>query len=322
MKTLVVPTIRPKHLNEFLTAWEGRGGWDRVIVVEDNPTRTFEDLRIDAHYSWAEIEALAGPASDIFSRRDSAIRCFGFLAAYKTGATHVLTMDDDCFPLPGTEDLFGDHLRAMAHPVWVPSVPGTRTRGLPYKNLGTVNADINCGLWTNAGDPDAVQALGMLAQGKAHRFDPPKGSRLLARNQLAPQCGMNLCFTARAVPLMYFPLMGLGQPFGRFDDIFAGVISQTIAHHLGWSVSFGDPHVEHLRASDPFKNLVKEAPGVLVNETFWERVTGAELPTAVPPALCVRGLGAVLSTDPDPYVAKVGSCLVQWARLCESDLVF
>lgn len=36
-------------------------------------------------------------------------------------------------------------------------------------------------------------------------------------------CGMNLAFDRKLIgPAMYFGLMGQGQPWGRYDDMWAG----------------------------------------------------------------------------------------------------
>jgi hypothetical protein len=77
VRVLVIPSNREKYLCEFLAAWEGKGGWDSVIVVEDGPTKTF------GNYSWAEIAKECGDDAWIFSRKDSAIRAFGFLMAWR-----------------------------------------------------------------------------------------------------------------------------------------------------------------------------------------------------------------------------------------------
>jgi Reversibly glycosylated polypeptide len=40
---------------------------------------------------------------------------------------------------------------------------------------------------------------------------------------LFPMCGMNLAFDRKLIgPAMYFGLMGQGQPWGRYDDMWAG----------------------------------------------------------------------------------------------------
>ena len=84
----------------------------------------------------------------------------------------------------------------------------------------------------------------------------------MSPHQLFPMSGMNLAFRRDVACLMYFAPMGLDQPFARFDDIWCGLLAQRICRHLDYSIVAGRPHVDHRRASDPFRNLVKEAPGV------------------------------------------------------------
>lgn len=313
-RVLVVPSIREQHLKEFLAAWSDRGGWDAVVLVEDNPEKTF-DVKVDAHYSWKEIAEVAGSDAWIFSRRDSAIRAFGFLAAWRMGAEYVATLDDDCFPISGYHDWFGEHVRLMNDRTrWTPSIPGLRTRGLPYRNLGAKSAHVNMGLWENVADYDSVQTLGLLAKSpELPYFTPPSGSWIVPAGQYAPVCGMNLCFRREAAPLVYFPLMGEGQTYRRFDDIWMGVVMKKVADHLGWWVTAGEPHIEHRRASDPMVNLVKEAPGVAANEWLWGAVDAVPLSEG-DAADCVAELGAGLRRHEDGYVAKMGEALGVWAR--------
>jgi reversibly glycosylated polypeptide/UDP-arabinopyranose mutase len=311
VRVLVIPSNREKYLCEFLAAWEGKGGWDSVIVVEDGPTKTF------GNYSWAEIAKECGDDAWIFSRKDSAIRAFGFLMAWRGGADHVLTLDDDCFPRDGG-NFFGCHLEALGgHRRWVSSVPGMRVRGLPYANVGRLKGVVaNVGLWGGYPDLDAISSLALLGEGCCPSYTLPLRNQLVPRGQYIPVCGMNLCFTREALPLFYFPPMGEGQPFSRFDDIWAGVIAKRICDHLGWSISVGEPFVEHRRASDPFANLVKEAPGVAANEDFWEAVDGVRL-TENTALGAVAEMGQGLAPRADPYRAKLGKALQVWVRLLE-----
>lgn len=315
MRILVVPSIREHSLVKFLRAWEGKGGWDKMILVEDNPTRAFAPIPGVIHYSWKEIAEIAGGLTWIFSRRDSAIRSFGYLAARWMGAEYIGTLDDDCYPHPEmTGTWFGAHEAAMNDiPKWIPSIPGIRTRGLPYRNLGTLQSHINHGLWSRVADYDSVQTFARMGQPDEY-FAPPKGSRVIPSGQLFPFCSMNVCFRAAAAPLMYFPLMGEGQPYARFDDIWGGVIAKTIADVLGWLVTCGEPHVEHQRASDPFVNLVKEAPGIAFNEQFWEYIDSVHW-GEINPIACVAELARKLQTVAVPYVSRLGDALLAWASL-------
>ena len=320
-RILVIPSIRESCLKDFLEAWgTDKGGWDAVILVEDNPEKSFK-AQVAYHFSWAEIDKVLGKDAWIISRRDSAIRCFGFLIAWWLGAKYVLTLDDDCLPVNGHTPLFDRHMDFMyGHNKWVPSVPGIRTRGLPYENLGSLSSPpvINIGLWEGVADFDGVQTLAHLsAGGRMHNFTPPLGNRIIPRGQYVPMCGMNLCFAREATPFLYFPLMGQDSPYARFDDIWAGVIAKRLCDHLGERVSVGEPFVKHVRASDPFQNLVKEAPGIAANETFWQQIDAVPLgePSA---SAALRELASGLQESKDAYISRLGSALDIWdALLCK-----
>lgn len=324
MRLLVVPSNRADMLARFLNAWRqvDHPGWDTVCVIEDGPTRSF-DVKADLHVSWAEIEKVVGDDAWVFSRRDSAVRCFGLLLGYHFEAEAVLTLDDDCLPDRGRDPhgrIFAQHLRAMdGHRRWVSSVPGQRTRGLPYRDLGRLdNVMANVGLWSVVADWDAVQSVLGPPEGS---FEPPAGNWVVPRGQYVPVCGMNLCVRHEALPLFYFPPMGEGQPYRRFDDIWAGVIAKRLLDHLGWHLSVGEPFVRHLRASDPFDNLVKEAPGIKANETFYRVVDEVPLTTGQKdPVLLVGELGSGLEVHHDPYIRKLGQALQVWSRLCDEVL--
>lgn len=311
MKVLVIPSNRPESLDAFFAAWQDKGGWDVSILIEDGPERSFVS-QADKHYAWRDIEKFLGEDHWIFSRKDSAIRCFGFLVAWWLGADHVLTLDDDCYP-GGYDSFFSQHLAVMnAHPRWLSSVPGMPVRGMPRKYSWMPSIVANVGLWSGVPDLDAETQL----RCPVTDFNPPRGWWIAPHGQYIPVSGMNLCIKRCALPLFYFPLMGQGQPFSRFDDIWAGVIAKKIADHLGWSISVGEPFVEHRRASDPHVNLVKEAPGIEANETFWELIDGIGL-TAGSNLEAIQELGHYLAIAPQlsPYYNRLGKALQVWARL-------
>ena len=114
-------------------------------------------------------------------------------------------------------------------------------------------------------------------------------------------------------------------PFDRFGDIWSGIIAKRICDHLGWAVGTGTPYIHHDRASDPFKNLRKEANGIELNETFWERVHAVELPDRAaldgaedPAAACYRSVARVIGTWGDEhsaYWAHLGRAMARWADL-------
>jgi len=308
---LVVPSIREKNILEFLDNWKDIH-WDEIIVVEDNPEKTFRLGSRVSHFSWAEIEFHMEDRSWIISHRDSAIRSFGFYYAHMIGHDYIYTLDDDCAPL---DPFFCEkHLENLnTSTKWTYSVPGQRTRGFPYDDLGkNRNVMVSMGLWENVPDYAAIQELG----GNNPKLVLPETSTLMPANQYFPFCGMNVCFRNEAAVLMYFPLQGEGYPYRRFDDIWCGVIMKKICDHLGWQVAVGPPHINHTKASNKFVNLEKEAPGIAFHDTFWKTVDSIKLEgdTAVE---CMRDIGWGLrkKSEVDSYLNNVGKAIVTWANL-------
>jgi len=322
MNILVVPTIRENCIKEFLSAWCYGNNWDSVIVVEDNPEKSFKLPEYCIHYSWQEIEDQLGKNSWIISKRDSAIRSFGFYAAYMAGADIIFTLDDDCYPIPpmphehttSVEKFIHSHIEAFtANRKWTELVPKNRSRGIPYRNKGQLEVDLNVGLWEGVPDLDAIQSL------SNQRFSLQNAAdyRIIPNGQYFPMCGMNMAFKRKMTPLMYFPLMGKDSPYSRFDDIWCGVIMKKVADHLRINVSCGNPRINHRKASDPFVNLVKEAPGVVANETFWEAIDKIDL-QAYNPVHCMKQIGLELQKESDTYIQRCGEAIGIWASLFES----
>jgi reversibly glycosylated polypeptide / UDP-arabinopyranose mutase len=327
-KILVVPSIREDSFNDFMKAWnplnsykdEQKGDWDEVILIEDNPERTFKTNYDIIHYSWKEIQENCGNNAWIFSKRDSAIRCYGFYMAYHSGADYILTLDDDCYPYHD-EPIFNRHIEIMnSYERWTTSCGNMRTRGLPYKNKGKLESVVsNMGLWSGIPDLDAIGTLYNSDLDYFGEFKPPEyGNKLIPNGQYYPHCAMNFCFKREVAPLAYFPLMGQDQPYSRFDDIWFGIIFKKICDHLGLSVSVGEPFVEHKRASNVFTNLKKEAPGIEANETLWMCIDSCSL-TKTTPKECMIQMGAQLENEQEilsnGYVSRLGKAMQIWASL-------
>jgi hypothetical protein len=202
-------------------------------------------------------------------------------------------------------------------------------RGLPYANAGTLrNIYVSMGLWVGHPDIDAVQVLarpsrrGTSGSSGARNdygdgvLDRGLSSRLMPGDQYFPMCGMNLAFRREAACLMYFPPMGLNSPYSRFDDIWAGLVLQRICRHLRYGIVCGQPVVEHRRASDPFTNLIKEAPGIRANENMWEIIDAVDL-LGSDALTCMREMGAALGNyrDGDGYVRRWGCAILEWCKL-------
>jgi hypothetical protein len=325
VNVLVVPSNRPDLLPAFLEAWHP-WPWDRVLIVQDAPEasftvpegtkdgRPYERDRVRV-YGWRDIDRSL-PQPWIISRQDSAIRSYGFWRAWADGAEHIFSLDDDCFPVG--DDHAREHLDNLHRtPAWESSVPGLRVRGLPYRNLGRLaNVVLSVGLWVGHPDLDAVQTLAHGPLTTAPEFERRVRARVMATHQYFPLSGMNVAFRREIACLMYFPPMGRDSPYARFDDIWAGLTIQRICRHLGRAIVCGGPLVEHRRASDPFVNLVKEAPGIQLNEQLWEIVDAIPLRGREPLA-CMREVGTALeaaagSTD---YVGRWGRAIAHWCAL-------
>ena len=322
MNVLVVPTSRPQRLLEFLDAWDP-WPWDRILVIEDGAAVTLElpagrwssDIGTVEIFSWKEIDTEL-PEPWIISRMDSGIRAFGIWKAWQQGATCTFTLDDDCYP--AGDDIIAGHLRNLHEtPMWQSTVPGLRVRGLPYRNLGRpLPVDVSVGLWHGSPDLDAVQSLAHETLETAGNLVSAVHSRVMPSEQYFPMSGMNFAVRREATCLMYYPPMGLNSPYGRFDDIWCGLVVQRICRHLRRSIVCGRPLVEHRRASDPFVNLVKEASGIGANERMWEVVEAVELHGGTPLA-CMRELGGgfVARAGCEAYVEGWGRAILAWCEL-------
>ena len=95
---IVVPTIRESNIASY-HAWEVEFSEHIVIVVEDNPERTFQISGNNVkHFCWRDIDRALGRDSWIIPARTDCVRSFGYLKAYEEGVDMILTLDDDCYP--------------------------------------------------------------------------------------------------------------------------------------------------------------------------------------------------------------------------------
>lgn len=312
MRVVVVPTNRPESMQQWLDAWAPVSDWDRLIIVVDGP----ETLRLETHglnvlqTAWPAYRDQLGDKSWIISRKDSACRCFGFWLAWRSGATHIATLDDDCLPID--PEWFGRHVAVLENtPKWASTVNGVRPRGMPYRETGRLDSLVaNVGLWDGVPDLDAVHGLAC----PRSDFRASGGTEIWGSGQYRPMCGMNLCFKRDATPLMYFPLMGEGQPYRRMDDIWAGVIAKRCCDALGWCMSSGPPFVRHSRQSDPLANLAKESPGIVENEKFWQYVDEINV-SGDGPLEAMRSIADWL--PPEGYYGTLSKAIDVWCSLFE-----
>lgn len=317
---LVVPTVRQECMRQFLDAWEPEFAGHELIVVEDNPERTFE-LRSSAritHYCWRDIDQTLGEDRWIVPRRTDCVRSFGYWQAWRRNPDMIVTLDDDCLPpAGGPRGFLAAHWRRLeqggGHDAWVSTTSGTVPRGVPYhERQRRHRAVINHGLWTNVIDYDAITQLSQVRTPTPVDFP----DQTIPRGAFYPMCGMNLAFRPEIAPALYFLLMGRDFGVDRFGDIWAGLFSKRICDHLGWAVNSGSPTVHHARASNVWANLRKEAPGMERNETLWRLVDDTVL-TATTAAGCYRQLAAAVAgaAGDDPWLQKAAAAMRIWCEL-------
>lgn len=283
---LVVPSIRQESFKRFIDEWRPTGIFERVdcVLIEDNPSKTFPTpSEVKHHFSWEDIDRHEW--SWIIPRRSDTVRSFGYWWAWSQGYEYLQTADDDCYPAEGYEELDVIHRQMLeGRSRWFNTLNSVTPRGVPYKNHGQMPVHVNHGIWQGVLDYDAPHQL-VDPRIETYTHD----NRIVPHGAFFPFCGMNVMWRREAIPLSYHLLMGkqtdyeldgrslAALQFDRFGDIWCGIIQKKVCDHLGWSISTGTPYIHHDRASDPFKNLRKEANGIEVNETFWEVVDSTRL---------------------------------------------
>lgn len=316
MSTIVVPTIRESHIKAFLEAWKLQFEGHRVIVVEDHPKRMFTLPKWVEHYSHDDIDQTLGEDSHIISRRSSAIRNFGTLKALEKTTDMVWHLDDDCLPQGGE---LAWHQRNLSTEFNVPSWfstdrAGQHLRGMPYLNRQKkVTPVLSHGTWLKNPDYDAIHQLA-----KRFDFDPYNG--IVPLGQYFSICGMNVAFKPQVAEALYFAPSGPEQPYDRVDDIWMGVIAKRVFDHCRLSCYTGYPQIIHDRASDPFKNVVAEAPGMIVNEHFWEYIDELPIYNLSVPG-CIDEIATSLCVVPyngENYFKEYGFNLKRWISQCDN----
>lgn len=293
----VIPTCRVNRFKEFFNAWSaGSGGppWDTTTVVVDDDEVTADtaeallpaNLRIREHVSVIARSGQDEGIGEVFSKRNSAIRCVGFANLLKRGIGRddvVITLDDDCLPHGDPSQFVADHVAPLlgGMPKVASTVPNMHVRGLPVRDTGRLPVIANVGLWAGVPDLAATEAL--------HRpvtdFEPPAGSAVMPSQQFFPMCGMNLAIKASHLGLFYFPPMGEGAAYDRYEDIWCGYAVQRLACLLGLSMTIGSPAVLHAQESDPFTRVEKEASGLRANELMWRIAESFEGSSSTPRGL-------------------------------------
>jgi reversibly glycosylated polypeptide/UDP-arabinopyranose mutase len=270
---VIVPTIRPESWNDFTHYWDELFVKHGVLLIKVDDQSKYPDV-ITLDYTKNnlvpdKIITINKPLDWVFNKTDGC-RNLGFYAAYLQSAEIFISLDDDVYPLPGTDPI-QDHINALnmqVSPNWMSTAQDWRVRGIPVGGEKWP-VMLSHGVWVGVPDFDApTQLLNPNVQNIAfNRTNVPHGV-------LFPLCIMNVAFRRELLPWMYQAPMGqrlaeFGLPVGdRFADIWSGVVAKLACDLNQWGVVTGYSTIYHSRASNVFTNLRKEAIFMEQNETF------------------------------------------------------
>lgn len=321
---IVIPSIRDL---DFLESWRPFLEPYHLILVQDGDPD--KKLKIPP---WADYElhnrrdiesALGVDRAWVISSRDASIRNFGFLVSR---AKYVYTLDDDCLPLDGSDPVAA-HLRNLvtnATPYFFNTLydpyadENDFVRGYPYSLRAGVHTAVSHGLWLNAPDYDAPTQLLKLDERNKRAVD---AVLTVPAGVFYPMCSMNVAFNRELIgPAFMQGLMGDGQPWARYDDMFAGWASKKCADALGVGVKTGMPYIRHNKASNPFTNLKKEYKGLFWQEdviSFFKRLVLSQKSSTSPQACYLEladAIEAELSTL-HAYFGRLSRAMRTWIEL-------
>lgn len=255
---VVVPTIRPETIATFLDAWMHLFAKHNVefIVVVDGVEPYIEHDGVRKELS-----------SDLVSNFCAGVRQLGFLyvAKHLPDVEYIFTTDDDCFPIG---DPIQDHIDQLNRKVpisWLSTSTDAYMRGFPYGVREEAPVMMSHGVWEGVPDYDAPTQLLIPKD-----FKPTYYKGVIPKGIFAPICGMNLMFRRQALPYIFFAPVGQFKGCERADDIWMGLMVIKKFAELNWAIVTGYAKVQHLRASNVFTSIVKEAVGIGHNEEFWK----------------------------------------------------
>lgn len=257
---VVVPTIpsRAKIYKDFMEAWKPLFDKHEVLFVKvtDGKTPVVNDK--------ANAEFIMGEYADCLTNYNGGIRNLGFayVAKFHKDINVIITLDDDEVPIG---DTIQDHLDALNRRVpvsWISTMVDEYPRGFPYAIRDEAEVVLSHGVWEGVADWDAATQL---VKGSHRPVDFYRGP--IPKGIYYPMCAMNIAFKPCILPWIFQAPWALGV--NRYDDIAAGIVSKREIDKRGWAVVTGYARTTHERASNVFANMINEAPGLPLNETFW-----------------------------------------------------
>lgn len=290
---VVVPTIREAHFSEFVDKWFDLFVKHKVTLVKvtDGDDPMVHAAAVDMHTVRSLKAALVSSPNllrselsrdiaELFSDHNPACRNLGFywVAARKNPFDVIVTLDDDCAPIEHTDPIHS-HLIALSRrwPLsWFSTTDHVNyMRGMPYGVRSECEAVVSHGLWINNADFDSPSDIREQTLDKIWPNRSTSASRWycgpVPRGVFYPHCGMHVAFKREVLPYYYHCPVETFPGAERFDDIWMGIeLKKAIDAMPGKCIVSGCVFIEHTRASNPFKNLAREAVGIEINETLWK----------------------------------------------------
>lgn len=273
---VVVPTIRPETISVFLEAWQplfDKHSAEFILVVDGEEPKVVHKFHVSelADEQVVEKTRTELDTENLVSNFCAGVRQLGFLyiAKHLPRVEYIFTTDDDCFPVG---DPIQDHIDQLNRRVpisWLSTSINAFMRGFPYGIRDEAPVMLSHGVWDSVPDYDAPTQLLMPKD-----FKPDYYKGIIPKGIYAPICGMNIMFRRLALPYIYFAPVGTFKGAERWDDIYMGVVAIKKFAELNWAIATGYARVNHLRASNVFTSLAKEAVGIRHGEEFWRNPEG------------------------------------------------
>jgi len=254
---VVTPSHKQELTDSFLKAWQPLFDKHNVefILVDDSGDEPVINHKGSIYHDHL----------NLISNHCAGVRQLGFqwIAECFPNIKYIITLDTDVSPIG---DPIQDHIDAlnMRIPISWFSTASDYMRGFPYGVRQEAPVMMSHGVWEGNYDWDAPSQL--LKDDKKVEFY--KGA--IPKGIFTPICGMNLAFRREALPYVFFAPVGQYKGAERFDDIWMGLEVIKDFAKLNWAIVTGYARVNHLRASNVFASLEKEAVGIRKNEEYWK----------------------------------------------------
>lgn len=295
---LITTTI---HIPQVLARYREIDKGVMFFVVGDRKTphravkKFISGLGNAIYYSDTDQEKLGYKVSDLIGWNCIMRRNIALLEAIKYGADIIVTIDDDNFPI--NKNYFKDFIRILTSPFngsevsskdsWFNigeyTVPKVYHRGFPFEmrnekrsyvlnRVQKAKIGIAAGLWCADPDINAIERIVFNPRVKQFKREVRRGL-CVKQGVFAPVGTQNTAFISRIAPLFL-----VLSSIGRYDDIWASYMVETIMYTDGYLIHYGPPFVRQERNQhNLWQNLEDELFGMEYTLRFCQDLRKAKL---------------------------------------------